>query len=227
MGQGPEAGFGEQDIIHYVQKAGVAKNWEAGDRARSLGWFFHLQNSHTALATTVSHVESNTTLSPTWSPHFHSESYKTSTQQQLALFKAPIRSWFLLPKTFQQLPNKLIALTGSDSYISHLRCFRHSSLFWTSQSLSCLGLLHMSSLCLEGSSPNQLLPEFRISAQLDSHSPYHSPSRHCFIILITLGTCEIIYCHLSISCLPLSYDLNSLRVDFSFVLFTVLSQCLM
>ena len=37
MGQGPEAGFGEQDIIHYVQKAGVAKKWEAGDRARSLG----------------------------------------------------------------------------------------------------------------------------------------------------------------------------------------------
>ena len=36
---------------------------EAGDRARSPGWFFCLCNSHSAVATIVSHVKSNITLS--------------------------------------------------------------------------------------------------------------------------------------------------------------------
>lgn len=39
------------------------KKWEAGDRARSPGWFFCLCNSHPAVATTVSPVKSNTTPS--------------------------------------------------------------------------------------------------------------------------------------------------------------------
>ena len=39
------------------------KKGEAGDRARSPGWFFCLRNSHPAVATSVSRVKSNATLS--------------------------------------------------------------------------------------------------------------------------------------------------------------------
>lgn len=77
------------------------------------------------------------------------------------LCEAPIRLRFPLPKTLQWLPNEPTYLTGSiHACISHLLCCSHLGLFRTSQSLSCLRLLHML-FPLPGRLFQQLLPDSR------------------------------------------------------------------
>lgn len=194
-----------QGVVCDVQKAGVAKIGREGTGWGVSGKFFCLYFSHAAL----SHPRLSRGL-------WRSCCLLTSTDvlplcvlqnilhiaaRVVVFSKRQSEHGSLCLKPFNGFPVNLQALQHLlHASLSPLFCLTTLAFWEQAKAFPVFGSCVCSSSCLEGSS-SQLLPEFRISVQLDSPLllPFSSMSL-CCIFLLTPGTCEIMF-HLFTACL--------------------------
>lgn len=203
----------------WCPKGRSGQNWEGGDWVRSLRWVFLPlllpRSSGPPPPLTCCLLTSTDVL-----PLCVLQNILHIAARVVVFFKAPIRTWFPLPKTLQWVPSKLTGLARSASCLPFATILpHHSSLPWTSQSLSCLWLLRVQFLL-----PGRLFQPAPAWIQDLSSAGFPSPP-------IILCAVSVLYFPLNtrhlwnyvsfIYFLSLFHDLSSLRVNFSLVLFTM------